>query len=108
MKKISKATVLVLSLIMIEGSTRVNSYAAEPTNDILPKQILDIILKDGSVAIAKLMQCFPLHFFSNLSVETSRFYIRMTKPFRYSRERHPRLIQGNCPRPSETLLMLMY
>ena len=42
MKKISKATVLVLSLIMIVGSTRVNSYAAETTNDILPKQILDI------------------------------------------------------------------
>ena len=41
MKKISKATVLVLSLIMIVGSTRVNSYAAETTNDILPKQILD-------------------------------------------------------------------
>ena len=46
MKKISKATVLVLSLIMIGGSTRVNSYAAETTNDILPKQILDIA--DGS------------------------------------------------------------
>lgn len=45
MKKISKATVLVLSLIMIVGSTRVNSYAAETTNDILPKQILDISFK---------------------------------------------------------------
>ena len=42
MKKISKATVLVLSLIMIVGSTRVNSYAAETTNDILPKRRCEI------------------------------------------------------------------
>ena len=48
MKKISKATVLVLSLIMIVGSTRVNSYAAETTNDILPKQILDIYFNPQS------------------------------------------------------------
>ena len=52
MKKISKATVLVLSLIMIVGSTRVNSYAAETTNDILPKQILDIYFNPQSRLIA--------------------------------------------------------
>lgn len=51
-EKISKATVLVLSLIMIVGSTRVNSYAAETTNDILPKQILDIYFNPQSRLIA--------------------------------------------------------
>ena len=74
--------------------------STKPFDSIFVIGILEhhIILKDRTVTIAKLMQCFPFHFFSNLCVETSRFYIRMTKPFRYSRERHPRLIQVHCPR----------
>ena len=70
MKKISKATVLVLSLIMIVGSTRVNSYAAETTNDILPKQILDIYFNPQSRLIASSSLAY-LNITSSLKMELS-------------------------------------
>lgn len=62
-----------------------------------------IILKDGTITIAKLMWCFLLHCFSNFCIETSHFYVRMTKPFRYSRKWHSCLIQVHCPRSSEKM-----
>ena len=40
-------------------------------------------------------------------IETSHFYVRMTKPFRYSRKWHSCLIQVHCPRSSEKMWMQM-
>ena len=79
--------------------------STKPFDSIFVIGILEhhIILKDGTITIAKLMWRFLLHCFSNLYIETRHFYVRMTKPFRYSRKWQSCLIQVHCPRSSEKM-----